>query len=119
MKMDGYNYESSVRIQIDLVTKNVPQEGEKNAIAIIRCFNEQGDDIPFEKISTCISTTEGLGAKAVFKWLKDHIGNLTNIAHYGHNNCGKANSKEESTHTQNPIDHDRDGKPIYFCKYTS
>lgn len=119
MKIDGYDYESSVRIQMDLVTKNVPQEGGKNAIVIIKCFNEQGEDIPFEKTSTCISTIKGLGTKAVFKWLKDHIGNLTAIAHYGHNDCGKANSEEESTNNQNPIDHDKDGKPIYFCKYTS
>jgi len=91
MKIDGYDYESSVRIQLDLVTKNVPQVGETNTVVIISCFNEQGEEIPFEHISTCISTTNGLGTKAVFKWLKDHIGNLTEIAHRGHNDCGKAN----------------------------
>ena len=91
MKIDGYDYESSVRIQLDLVTKNVPQVGEKNTVVIISCFNEQGEAIPFEHTSTCISTTKGLGTKAVFKWLKDHIGNLTAIAHRGHNSCGKAN----------------------------
>jgi hypothetical protein len=115
MKIYGSDYESSVRIQIDLVSKNLPQVGEKNTLVLIQCFNEQGEEIPYEHIRTCISK-KARGPKEVFKWLKDHIGNLTNIAHYGHNDCGKANSKEESTNNQNPIDHDEDGKPIYFCK---
>jgi len=91
MKIYGSDHESSVRIQIDLVSKNVPQVGNKNTVVIIKCFNEQGEDIPFENVQTCISTTKGLGTKAVFKWLEDHIGNLTRIAHYGHNDAGKSN----------------------------
>jgi len=115
MKIEGSCYESSVRIQIDLVTKNLPLTDEKSTVVLIKCLNEQGEEIPYEHTATCISK-KAKGPAQLFKWLKDHIGNLTQIAHYGHNDCGKANSEKNSTYTQNPVDHDENGKPIYFCK---
>ena len=74
------NYDSNVRIVIDIVTENIPKDPKapNESIVKIQALDKKGNPIDFQNYSAAM----GCGNyQRVLGWLSDHLPQLNAMAH--------------------------------------